>query len=184
MKAAAATASVSLGVEVGAGDLEKKAPVEVGREKNEAGLAQDPYCPEVTAFSSCELRLPSYIETIPKPALQSYPRNAMGNPLPRLPVPWAVHTEHHSGVWGLVQPELGPVLAAPCDDRLPQTAGPCCKNTGNCSCPAPASFHRNYLFKYSHPNLGSDNKHSMHLQRLCMQYIIQYTRNISSGTFR
>lgn len=49
--------------------LEKKAPVEVGRENNEAGLAQDPYCPEVTAFSSCELRLPSCTEAIPKPAL-------------------------------------------------------------------------------------------------------------------
>lgn len=76
-KDAAATASVSLGVKAGAGDLEKKTPVEVGREKNEAGLAQDPHCPEVSAFSSCELRLPNYTEAIPKPALQNYPRNAM-----------------------------------------------------------------------------------------------------------
>lgn len=77
MKAAAATASVSLGVKAGAGELEKKAPVEVRGEKNEAGLALDPYCPEVTVFSSCELRFPSYTEAIPKPTPQNYPGNAM-----------------------------------------------------------------------------------------------------------
>lgn len=51
-KAAVATASILLGVQVGAGrggeDL-----VEVGREKDQAGLAHDLCSPEVTAFSSC-----------------------------------------------------------------------------------------------------------------------------------
>lgn len=44
VEAAAATASPSLGIKAGARELEKKAPVEVGRENNEAGLAQDPHC--------------------------------------------------------------------------------------------------------------------------------------------
>jgi len=35
------------------GEMEKKDPVEVGREKTQAGLAHDPSSPGLAAFSSC-----------------------------------------------------------------------------------------------------------------------------------